>query len=141
MMYILGHLRKHFLQYHTLPSESLGSVKCFKEVSYAHQACIYLIKKQILNIIYYYISLVTKKSAHTLTHTRAVTRTHTLACARAHTHTHTLAHTHTRTHTHTHTHTHTRAVTRTHTHSRSHAHKHTHTNLKKHFFFILMQYL
>ncbi len=44
MMCILGYLRKHVLQYNTLQFKSLGSVKFFKEVSYAHHLC-YLIKK------------------------------------------------------------------------------------------------
>ncbi len=51
MMYILGYLRKHFLQYNTLPFKSLGSVNIFfKDVSYAHQGCSLFDKKE-LNII------------------------------------------------------------------------------------------
>ncbi len=37
-MYILGYLRKHFVQYNTLQFKSLG-FKFFKEFSYAHQCC------------------------------------------------------------------------------------------------------
>ncbi len=40
MMYILGYLRKHFLQYNTLQFKSLGSVKFF----FFLKKCLMLIK-------------------------------------------------------------------------------------------------
>ncbi len=54
MMYILGYLRKHFLQYNTLQFKSLGSVKFFlKKCLMLIKAVAYLFdKKKILwNII------------------------------------------------------------------------------------------
>ncbi len=54
MMYILGYLRKHFLQYNTLPFKTLGSVKFFlKKCLMLIKAVAYLFDKKIMlwNII------------------------------------------------------------------------------------------
>ncbi len=51
MIFILGYWENILLQYNTLLFKSLGSVKFFKEVSYAQQGCNLSIWYKILNII------------------------------------------------------------------------------------------
>ncbi len=54
MMYILGYLRKHFLQYNTLQFKSLGSVKFFlKKCIMLIKAVAYLFDKKSYVVKYY----------------------------------------------------------------------------------------
>jgi len=75
--------------------------------------------------IWFWRSILKKRSRHTHTHMHAHTHTraHTYMHTHAQTDTHTHARTHTHTYTHTYTHTHKHTPTRTHTHTHTHAHK------------------